>query len=122
VCFLYGAIDEDEAAALEAARPIAAWFPQTAPAYARLAGMSEELIEAVVRAYRGGEFQEAGAAAALIPDDVVRRMAFAGTPAQAERKLAWLREGGLDAVSIFPLGPRRRATIEAFAQVALTRA
>jgi len=29
--FAYGAIDEDEQAALEAARSIAAWFPQTAP-------------------------------------------------------------------------------------------
>ena len=28
VCFLYGAIDDDEARALDAARPIAAWFPR----------------------------------------------------------------------------------------------
>jgi 5,10-methylenetetrahydromethanopterin reductase len=122
VCFLYGAIDEDERAALDAARPIAAWFPKTAPAYARLAGMSEELIAAVVGAYEGQEFQDAAAAARLIPDDLVRRIAFAGTPAAAERKLDWLRETGIDAVSVFPLGAGRRETIAAFAQIALTPA
>ncbi len=35
--FAYGAIDEDEDAAIAAARTIAAWFPQTAPVHCRLA-------------------------------------------------------------------------------------
>lgn len=122
VCFLYGAIDADEARALDAARPIAAWFPKTAPAYARLAGMSDELIEAVVGAYEGQEFQDAAAAAGLISDDLVRKVAFAGTPAAAARKLEWLRESGIEAVSLFPLGGRGPETIEAFADIALARA
>jgi 5,10-methylenetetrahydromethanopterin reductase len=121
VCFLYGAIDEDEARALDAARSIAAWFPKTAPAYARLAGMSDELIASVVGAYAGQEFQDAAAAASLISDDLVRRIAFAGTPEAAARKLDWLRETGLDAVSVFPLGPRRAETIETFAELAFAR-
>ena len=37
--FAYGAIDEDEEAAIAAARTIAAWFPQTAPVHCRLAGL-----------------------------------------------------------------------------------
>ncbi len=120
--FLYGAISEDEAAALDAARTIAAWFPKTAPEYARLAGMGEELIDAVNSAYSGGEFQHAKEAARLIPDEVVRRIAYCGTPAQARAKLDWLREAGVDAVSIFPLGDDRRGTIERFAALALERA
>src|SRR6185312_4346632 len=60
--FLYGSIRDDEERAVAEARTIAAWFPQTAPTYARLAGMSDELIEQVVSSYSGGEFQEAGAA------------------------------------------------------------
>ncbi len=122
VCCLYGAIDADEARALDAARPIAAWFPKTAPAYARLAGMSDELIAAVVGAYEGQEFQDAAAAAGLISDDLVRKVAFAGTPAAAARKLEWLRESGIEAVSVFPLGARGAETIEAFADIALARA
>ena len=37
--FAYGAIDEDEDRALDSARSIAAWFPQTAPVICELAGL-----------------------------------------------------------------------------------
>ena len=121
VAFLYGAIDEYEDAALEAGRSIAAWFPQTAPAHARLAGMSDELIDRVAAAYAGGEFQEAAAAARLIPDELVQKLAFVGTPATAAQKLDSLHGEGLDAVSIFPLGDSRRETIAAFAGLAFAR-
>ena len=116
--FLYGAIDDDEATALDAARSIVAWFPQMAPEHARMAGMSDELIASVRAVYGGGEFQKASAAAALIDDDLVRKVAFAGTPATARAKLAWVREQGLDGVSVFPLGADRLATVEAFAALA----
>jgi len=116
--FLYGAISDDEEAALDAARTIAAWFPKTAPDYARLAGMSDELIESVNAAYSGGEFQHAKEAARQIPDELVRRIAFCGTPTQAQEKLDWLRESGVTGVSVFPLGQDRRGTIERFAKLA----
>jgi 5,10-methylenetetrahydromethanopterin reductase len=117
-CFLYGSIRDDEALALDEARTIAAWFPQVSPEHARLAGMSDELIEAVTAAYGGGEFQKAGEAASLIDDDFVRKLAFAGTPASTAAKLDWLRRSDIDAVSIFPLGADRFGTIEAFAAMA----
>jgi 5,10-methylenetetrahydromethanopterin reductase len=117
--FLYGSISDDEQRALDAARTIAAWFPMTSPEYARMAGMSDELIDAVVAAYGGGEFQEAAAAASLIPDELVRKIAFAGTPEGARSKLEWVLGSGVDAVSVFPLGRDRRETIAGFAQVAL---
>jgi 5,10-methylenetetrahydromethanopterin reductase len=116
--FLYGAIREDEAAALDAARSIVAWFPQMAPEHARMAGMSDDLIAEVRSVYGGGEFQQASAAAALIDDDLVRKVAFAGTAQTAAAKLGWLREEGLDGVSVFPLGGARIPTIEAFAAMA----
>lgn len=119
--FLYGAVDHDEERALDAARLIAAWFPKTAPAYARLAGMNDELIEAVNSAYAGGEFQHARNAARLIPDDLVRKIAFCGTPEQAAAKLEWLAGEDVRSVSVFPLGPDRRGTIERFAELAVAR-
>jgi 5,10-methylenetetrahydromethanopterin reductase len=122
VCFLYGSIDPDPEAALRKSRSIAAWFPKTAPDYARLAGMSDELIEAVCNAYTGVEFQEAAKAAALIPDELVHKLSFGGTPRHAQAKLDWLRDRGVDAVSIFPIGGDRRETIERFAEIALGRA
>jgi 5,10-methylenetetrahydromethanopterin reductase len=116
--FLYGSIRDDEATALDEARTIAAWFPQVSPQHARLAGMSEELIASVTAAYGGGEFQKAGGAASLIDDDFVRKLAFAGTPETTAAKLEWLRGEEIDAVSIFPLGADRFATVEAFAAMA----
>jgi 5,10-methylenetetrahydromethanopterin reductase len=119
--FLYGAVSDDAEAALESARTIAAWFPKTAPHYAKLAGMSDELIEAVNAVYAGGEFQHAGEAARLIPDELVRKIAFCGTPGQAREKLDWLRESGVESVSVFPLGADRPGTIERFAGLAIGR-
>jgi alkanesulfonate monooxygenase SsuD/methylene tetrahydromethanopterin reductase-like flavin-dependent oxidoreductase (luciferase family) len=84
--------------------------------------MSDELIDSVRSAYSGGEFQRAGAAASLIDDDMVRKLAFAGTPETTARKLDWLRASGIDGVSIFPLGADRFATVQAFADMARTNA
>jgi 5,10-methylenetetrahydromethanopterin reductase len=119
--FLYGAISDDEESALDAARTIAAWFPKTAPDYARLAGMSDELIDAVNAAYAGGEFQHAREAARRIPDELVRKIAFCGTPRQAQEKLEWLQEAGVDGLSVFPLGDDRRGTIARFAELCFER-
>jgi 5,10-methylenetetrahydromethanopterin reductase len=116
-CFLYGSLRDDEQTAIDEARTIAAWFPQTAPVYARLAGMSDELIADVIASYGGGEFQEAAAAASKIDDDLVRKIAFAGTPETAAPKLRWLHDLGVEAVSVFPLGADRRGTIERFASM-----
>jgi 5,10-methylenetetrahydromethanopterin reductase len=121
--FLYGAIDEDRSYAIDVARPIVAWFPQTAPAHARLAGMSQELIDRVVETYQGGEFQHAGDAARLISDDFVTKVAFAGTPSDVQEKVDWLRTQRLDALTVFPLGDEatRRSTIEHFAELAIPK-
>jgi 5,10-methylenetetrahydromethanopterin reductase len=77
VAFMYGAVLEDEATAIGRARSIAAWFPQTAPHLAEMAGMDPELITRTRALYQGGEFQEAGAAASLIQDRQVQDIALA---------------------------------------------
>jgi 5,10-methylenetetrahydromethanopterin reductase len=112
--FAYGAISEDEDAALAAGRTIAAWFPQTAPGYCELAGLSPELVEEVRKMYAGGEFQEAEAAARLLPDEFVHRMALAGGPDRAREHIKNMTEVGVDCVSVFPLGDDRMATVRHF--------
>lgn len=116
--FAYGAIDTDRERALEDARSIAAWFPQTAPHYCGLAGLDPDIAEAVRASYTGGEFQEAAAAAKLLPDEFVRRMALAGDERDAQAQLEELRSVGVSAVDVFPLGDRRAETIDAFARAA----
>jgi 5,10-methylenetetrahydromethanopterin reductase len=113
--FAYGAIDDDEARALASARSIAAWFPQTAPVICALAGLEPALIEEVKRRYAGGEFQEAAAAASLLPDDFVRRVALAGNRDQARERIGAVVQAGADSVSVFPLGEERMQTVRAFA-------
>jgi 5,10-methylenetetrahydromethanopterin reductase len=112
--FAYGAIDDDTDAALAAGRTIAAWFPQTAPVYCEMAGLSTELIEQVRSMYQGGEFQEAAEAAKLLPDEFVHRMALAGDISRAKDHLRNMRDLGVDCVSVFPLGEDRMQTVRSF--------
>ena len=113
--FAYGAIDDDEDRALESARSIAAWFPQTARVICELAGLPSSLIEQVKARYAGGEFQEAATAATLLPDDFVRRVALAGNADRARERLVAVMDAGADSVHVFPLGEGRMQTIRAFA-------
>lgn len=114
--FMYGAVDEDRERALAAARPIAAWFPQTAPHYCELGGMDAELVAEVRRRYQGGEFQEAASAASLISDELVQKFALAGPPAAAVEKVEALAALGVRNFTLFPLGERRLESVRAFAQ------
>jgi len=114
--FAYGAVAEDEAAALEDARSIAAWFPQTAPHICALAGLPRSVVDAVRAGYAGGEFQEAASAARGLPDDFVRKVALAGNEARAAAQIRAALDAGADSVHVFPLGRDRMATVRAFAQ------
>lgn len=113
--FGYGAIKEDEAEALASARSIAAWFVHTVPRYCELAGLDPSIAEEVRSLYTGGEFQEAQEAAGLLPEEYVRKMAFAGNQAHAVSHIEDLVGAGIDSISIFPLGEDRDETIRAFA-------
>lgn len=113
--FAYGAIDEDEEAALENARSIAAWFPQTAPHVCDLAGLPPEIVTRVRDAYQGGEFQEAAAAARQLPDSFVRKVALAGNGDRARGQIRAVLGAGADSVHVFPIGSGRMNTVRAFA-------
>jgi len=120
--FAYGAIDEDEQAALAAARSIAAWFPQTAPGICDLAGLPRDLADRVRAGYSGGEFQEAPAAARVLPDEFVRKVALAGNRQHAAERIGAALSAGADSVHVFPLGAERMNTVRAFAEVWRARA
>jgi 5,10-methylenetetrahydromethanopterin reductase len=112
--FAYGAIGE-QPQAMEAARSIAAWFPQTAPRICELWGLEPSLVEEVRARYAGGEFQEAQEAARLLPDGFVRSVALAGDAAQARERIGAALDAGADSVHVFPLGADRMGTVAAFA-------
>lgn len=114
--FAYGAVIDDPVAAMASARTIAAWFPQTVPQLCEVAGLSPELVTQVQEAYKGGEFQEAEAAASLLPDDFVQRMALYGGVEEAREHIRTLASLGVDSINVFPLGADRMATIRGFAE------
>jgi 5,10-methylenetetrahydromethanopterin reductase len=117
--FAYGAIDEDEDAALDSARSIAAWFPQTAPQICDLAGLPRHIADRVRAGYSGGEFQEAASAARLLPERFVRQVALSGNRQRAAQQIGNVAAAGADSVHVFPLGPDRLRTIRAFADARL---
>jgi len=114
--FAYGMVSDDSAAAMAAARTIAAWFPQTVPALCEVAGLDPAIVQAVRDAYHGGEFQEAETAAALLPDEFVERMALSGGIDSARTHIRNLADLGVDSVNVFPLGADRLGTITGFSQ------
>jgi 5,10-methylenetetrahydromethanopterin reductase len=113
--FAYGTIDEDEDTALEGARSIAAWFPQTAPHICDLAGLPQKTVNQVREAYAGGEFQEAAAAARQLPDSFVRKVALAGNGKRAAEQIRAVLATGADSMHVFPIGGGRMNTVRAFA-------
>lgn len=114
--FAYGSLRGDAALAVEEARSIAAWFCQTAPVYCELAEIPAEMVRVVRAAYEGGEFQEAKRAAELIPAELVRKMALAGTAADGLAKARMLVDQGIRNINVFPLGADRLGTLRLFAR------
>jgi 5,10-methylenetetrahydromethanopterin reductase len=113
----YGAIDdENPKAALAAGQTIASWFPQTAPVVCDLAGLDPSLVTRVRESYEGGEFQEAGEAARLLPEGFVHRVALSGTSSDARRQIRAVLDAGADSVQVFPLGAKRMDTVRSFVE------
>ena len=112
--FAYGAIDDDEERALESARSIAAWFPQTAPVICELAGLPASLVDEVKRRYAAASSRRPRRRRSLLPDDFVRRVALAGNADEARARIAAVLDAGADSVNVFPLGEGRMETVRAF--------
>jgi 5,10-methylenetetrahydromethanopterin reductase len=111
---LYGSISADRQQARDESRTMAAWFAQTAPQYAELAGFDTGLVASIRDAYRGSEFHHAQSAAALCPDAMVDQLTFANTPDSAIARLEQLVALGARHFNLFPMGQDRWHTIQLF--------
>lgn len=117
---LYGAVDPDRQRARDAARPFAAWVPQTVPRYCDLAGIPREDVEAVRSRYTGGELMKAKEAAAAVTDAMLDAFTLSGTPQECRDRVARIVEAcGVRHVTFFPMGVDRLASIERFASAIL---
>src|SRR5919204_324891 len=77
-CTVAGPLRGDGATARRECVPMAAWFPQTAPVYAELAGVPADIAARIRAAYAGGHFDGAHGAFAHVTDVMVDRFTVAG--------------------------------------------
>lgn len=102
-CTVYGSLTDDEALARAECRPMAAWFPQTAPQYAEIAGVPPATIEAIRKAYAGGHFDDAKEALSHVTDDMIDAFTIAGPAKVWIERLGAIRDAGVEHVNVFLL-------------------
>ncbi len=107
-------VDEDGAAARRRARAEAALYFGTVAVLDPTLAVPKSLITKVDRLVRAGNADAAGAA---IPDDILDRLAFAGTPEQIVRQVEALFDAGASRVELgTPHGLTDRSGVELLAR------
>lgn len=118
-CTVAGSLRDDRARARQECVPLAAWFPQTAPVYAELAGVEPERVRRIREAYAGGHFDAAGRAFAHVSDAMVDAFTVAGGPEVWVERLSQLVAGGVRHLNIFLLSADRPAMVRLLADKVL---
>jgi 5,10-methylenetetrahydromethanopterin reductase len=114
---LYGELDEDRERARNAARPFAAWIPQTVPRYCDLVGVPQFDVDAVRARYQVGELMKAKDAAAAATDAMVDAFTLSGTGPECHDRVEQIVEKtGVRHVTFFPMGEDRLASLKRFAE------
>jgi 5,10-methylenetetrahydromethanopterin reductase len=108
-------IDDNTAVALDQTRLMAAWYANHSARYATAAGLGSGVLQAMRGKDPGTNLHEARAAATLASDDVVDRLALAGSAAHVRERLAAARALGIEHFELFLMGPQKRQTLERFA-------
>lgn len=102
-CTIYGSLRDDAALARQECAPMAAWFPQTAPAYAELAGVAPATIANIKAAYAGGHFDDAREASRHVTDEMIHRFTVSGPPTVWIRRIQEVVAAGVSHINIFLL-------------------
>ena len=118
-CTVAGSLREEAATARRECVPMAAWFPQTAPAYTELAGVPAAVAERIRAAYAGGHFDGAHGAFAHVTDEMVDRFTIAGGAELWRQRLKDLIGLGLRHVNVFVLSLDQRGMLQALANEVL---
>ncbi len=121
VCTVAGSLRGDTALARRECVPLAAWFPQTAPVYAGLAGVPAAVVERIQAAYAGGHFDAARRAFAHVTDEMVERFTVAGGADRWVERLEELAALGVRHVNIFLLSGDAPAMVRDLAEKVLPR-
>ena len=112
--FLFSAVNDDRAKAIDAARLGATYLLTANPNYARLIGLSDEQAANLKAAYSGTHFHEAKEAASLTTDDMANTMTLSGTVSDIIEKLERVGDLGITHVDLFPMGQDTAEQVDIF--------
>ena len=115
-CTIAGSLRDDPALARRECVPMAAWFPQTAPRAAELAGVPPEVVRRIRAAYAGGHFDGAEGAFAHVTDEMIERFTVAGPAELWIRRIKDVQALGVRHVNIFLLARDKLGMVRALAE------
>jgi 5,10-methylenetetrahydromethanopterin reductase len=109
-------MDDDRAAALDAARMLVTQYLGQQPHIMKASGVAPELLDEIGQVLTWpATHDEVVAASKLVPDDVVQLITASGTPDECRAKVAEYIDAGCTCPVLYPLGPDVDAMIDAFA-------
>lgn len=109
-------VDEDRAAALDAARLLVTQYLGQQPHIMAASGVSAELLDEIGRVVTWpATHDQVVAASKLVPDEVVQAICAAGTPDEVRAKVAEYVAAGCTCPILYPLGRDVRMMIDTFA-------
>jgi len=108
-------LDEDRAAALDAARLLVTQYLGQQPHIMKASGVPESLLDAIGRELTWpASHEDVVRASKLVPDEVVQLITASGTPDECRAKVAEYVAAGCTCPVLYPLGDDVPAMIEAF--------
>lgn len=120
-CTIAGSLRDDEDLARRECVPMAAWFPQTAPHSAELAGVSEEVATKIRAAYAGGHFDGADGAFGYVTAAMIDRFTVAGPAPLWVRRIEEVAALGVRHINIFLLSRDKLAMVRDLAAKVLPK-
>jgi 5,10-methylenetetrahydromethanopterin reductase len=112
-------LDDDRAAALDAARLLVTQYLGQQPHIMKASGVPESLLDEIGKVLTWpATHDQVVAASRLVPDDVVQMITASGTPDECREKVAEYVKRGCTCPILYPLGHDVRAMIDAFAPAA----
>jgi 5,10-methylenetetrahydromethanopterin reductase len=107
-CCVFGTLGGDRARARQACRAVAAWFVQSQPTYAEIAGIPRAQAEEIRQAFSGSAHgPESKRAAALVTDEMIDKFTLAGNAGDFRGGIERVLETGVHHVEFFPEGEDR---------------
>lgn len=109
-------MDEDRQRGLDGARKLVTQYLAQQPHFAKALGADEAMVSAIkARLGWPATEEEIEAAMELVPDEMVQKVAAAGTPEECRAKVQEYIDAGATCPILYPLGPDVKAMIDAFA-------